>query len=287
MIRKNHSIKKIFTFLSITLAGSFIFYYLIITNGSLQAYGGAYVLGLMWTPGIAGIITELLFEHNLKGMGWRFGKFKYLLWAYFIPFIYCLVVYGITWLTGLGTFPADGVMAELRSTLGTGLPTAVLILIYVADVATIGFIGSFFSAMGEEIGWRGVLLPELAKIMSFPRASLVSGIIWTLWHLPLIFFADYNLPGVPKWYAAVMFSILVIGISYAFAWLRIKSGSLWTGVVLHASHNIFVQGLFTPLTGVLAITPFIIDEFGAGLAIAGVVVALIFLSKAKQLNPTG
>ena len=140
-------------------------------------------------------------------------------------------------------------------------------------------IGSLITATGEEIGWRGVFVPELAKVTTFPKLSLISGAVWAVWHLPIILFSDYNMQGIPKWYAAVMFTIMVLGISFAFAWLRLKSGSLWTAAILHASHNLFIQAIFTPLTLQNKITPFIIDEFGVGLALAGVLVALFFIRK--------
>jgi membrane protease YdiL (CAAX protease family) len=78
-----------------------------------------------------------------------------------------------------------------------------------------------------------------------------------------------------------MFTIMVLGISFAFAWLRLKSGSLWTAAILHASHNLFVQAIFTPLTLQKKFTPFIIDEFGVGLALAAVLVAWFFIRKNK------
>ncbi|MCE1254020.1 MAG: hypothetical protein LWX83_10790, partial [Anaerolineae bacterium] len=76
--------KKIFTFLLITLLVSGVFYYLIISSGSLESMGGLWVLLLMWTPGLAGLITQLVFNRSLRGMGWKPGKVKYLLLAYLI-----------------------------------------------------------------------------------------------------------------------------------------------------------------------------------------------------------
>ncbi len=274
--------KKITTFLVITLTISSVFYFLIISAGSLQANNGLYVLLLMWTPGLAGIATQLIFEHSLKGMGWKPGKFKYLALAYLIPLGYCIVVYGFTWLSGLGSVPSAEFMATLKQGY-PGLPASGSILIYAIAMATVGMVVSLFSALGEEIGWRGLLIPELAKLLPFSQAGLFSGLIWALWHMPLILFSDYNLPGVPKWYAVLMFLVMVVGISFIFAWLRLKSGSLWTAAVLHASHNIFVQAVFTPLTGQTAVTPYIIDEFGCGLAFAAVILAIIFWRKQKDL----
>jgi uncharacterized protein len=278
------SIKKIITFLAITLALSSIYYYLIISSGSLGGAGGLYVLGLMWSPGLAGMATQLIYEHTLRGLGWKPGKFIYLLVAFLLPLFYCLVVYGITWITGLGGFPEPDQMSLIpQRWSGVTTSPALQILITVALTAFFGMIGGIVSGLGEEIGWRGLFVPELYKVTSFTKVSLISGVIWTLWHLPILFFADYNLPGAPRWYAGLMFAIMVIGISFAFAWLRLKSGSLWTAVLLHASHNVFIQTIFTPLTIQNKITPYIIDEFGVGLALAAVAIALIFWSKRGEL----
>lgn len=274
------SVKKIYTFLFLVLILSSIAYYFIFKAGSLQAYGGNLVLLLMWVPGISGMLTQLIYERTLRGMGWKLGKAKYLLLAYLLPLIYCLLVYGFTWISGLGSVPNPDFLAEVSSTYGisSSNPT-IVILIYSAVAAVVGLFGSLLSATGEEIGWRGVFVPELAKVTTFPKVALISGAIWAVWHLPAIFFADYNMPGVPTWYAGLMFIIMVLGISFSFAWLRLKSGSLWTAAILHASHNLFIQAIFTPMTLQNKITPFIIDEFGVGLAIAGILVAWFFIQK--------
>jgi membrane protease YdiL (CAAX protease family) len=277
------SVKKIFTFLFLVLILSSIIYYFIFKSGSLHEFGGNLVLLLMWVPGVSGSLTQLIFERTLRGMGWKLGKAKYLLIAYFLPLLYCLVVYGITWITGLGAVPNPEFLAEISSTYGisNSNPT-IVILIYSAVASIIGLFGSLLSATGEEIGWRGVFVPELAKVTTFPKVALISGVIWAVWHMPAIFFADYNIPGIPTWYAGLMFTIMVLGISFAFAWLRLKSGSLWTAAILHASHNLFIQVIFTPLTLQTKITPFIIDEFGVGLALAGMMIAWFFIRKNKQ-----
>jgi membrane protease YdiL (CAAX protease family) len=70
-----------------------------------------------------------------------------------------------------------------------------------------------------------------------------------------------------------MFSMLLIAISFPFAWLTLKSGSLWPAVVSHASHNLFIYPIFERLTSDGEITPYITGDFGNGLALTSVVVA--------------
>jgi membrane protease YdiL (CAAX protease family) len=284
MMFQSKPVKKIATFLAITLLLSSIFYALILSAGTIEAAGGMYVMGLMWSPGVAGMITQLIFERTLRGMGWKLGKFKYLAAAFLLPLAYCLVVYGITWLTGLGGIPDPQMVEISKVAFGTGTSSPALqLVLFILVTVFIGMFVSLVSALGEEIGWRGLFVPELAKTATFTRASLISGAVWTLWHFPLLFFADYNLPGAPRWYAGLMFAVMVIGISFAFAWLRLKSSSLWPAALLHAMHNIFIQSIFTPLTIRNDITPYIIDEFGIGLALAAVVVAYFFWRKRGEL----
>jgi hypothetical protein len=58
--------------------------------------------------------------------------------------------------------------------------------------------------------------------------------------------------------------------------MRLRSGSLWTGAFLHASHNLFIQGFFTPLTTDTGPTEYVIDEFGCALALTALLVAVVF-----------
>ena len=139
------------------------------------------------------------------------------------------------------------------------------------------------TALGEEIGWRGFLVPELAKQMSFTKLSLLSGIIWALWHSPLLLFADYN-AGTNKWYALACFAVMVISISFVFAWLRLKSGSLWTAALLHASHNLFIQQVFDNLMRDTGKTLWYTSEFGAALAIVSIGFAIYFWMRRGEVE---
>jgi uncharacterized protein len=136
--------------------------------------------------------------------------------------------------------------------------------------------------LGEEIGWRGFLVPELFKKMGFTGTALFSGIIWALWHYPVLIGADYN-AGTPAWYGLTCFTVMVLALSFIFAWLRLKSGSLWTAALLHASHNLYVQAIFTPLTHKSGSTAWFIDEFGLALPIVTIAFAIFFWSRRDEL----
>lgn len=279
---------SILVFLILTFSFSSVFYRLIIHNGSLGAHGGLFVLCLMWSPGVAGLLTRLIFQGNLRGHGFGWGKTKYQAASYLIPLAYAAIVYVPLWIGGFANFHAPMIS---RMTQRFGLHNSVMS--YFLLLATVGMAQSCTSALGEELGWRGFLVPQLAKIMPFGGVGLASGIIWSLWHYPLILLANYHGAG-PAWYSLICFTAMVIGIAFLFAWMRLKSASVWTGMLLHASHNIFIQGFFDPLTRPAPVTNYVIGEFGAGLAIVAVVIAVICNKKRGELpasqasqSPTG
>lgn len=259
---------KIVLFLLITVVLSAWPYVEMIRTGET---GGIPVLLLMWSPGVAAMLAQWIKTRSLAGLGWRLGNWRYLLVSYLLPLVACIVVYGLSWGVGLIPFSGAGLVeiVSVETGFDVSLPAAVLLTVVVI------FPFSLFSAAGEEIGWRGLLLPELATHYSFTTAALVSGIIWAIYHYPLILFSDYH-SDAPLWYALLMFTLAVVGVSFVFAWLRLKSGSVWTAAVLHASHNLFVQNVFDPLALDFGLTPYLTTEFGAGLAVAYVLMAFYF-----------
>jgi len=278
---KQPAIQKVVTFLILTLLFSLVFYRLIGRVGILHA--NFLVLGLMWCPGTAAIVTRLVYQRNLRGMGWGWGKTRYQLWSYAIPVLYALAVYLVIWLGGFGGFPNSEFVHRVASQFRlVNASPAVVIAVYVGVAGTLGVVVHCIFALGEELGWRGLLVPELAKVTSFTTTALVSGIIWSLWHYPIIFWGGYN-GGTSTWYSTLCFTLMVFGVASIFAWMRLKSGSVWTGMLLHASHNVFIQAIFDPLTHDTAVTKYVRGEFGVGLALACLLVGYFFWRKRAQL----
>ncbi len=249
--------QELATYLVLTFGLSSIFYTIIIRQHSLGAGGGWYVFLLMWCPAVSALITRLTFQHDVRGQGWRWGRTRYELIGYLLPIGYALLAYVAVWLSGFG-----GV--DLGRFHGNALRFVLL-----------GTVVSVCSATGEELGWRGFLVPKLAEGTTFTGAALVSGIIWSSWHIPLIVFADYN-GGTPPAYSVTCFVIMVIAISFPLAWLRLRSGSVWPAALMHASHNLYIQGFFDRVTVDTGITEYLLGEFGAVLALTTVIAGFVF-----------
>jgi membrane protease YdiL (CAAX protease family) len=87
---------------------------------------------------------------------------------------------------------------------------------------------------GEEIGWRGYALPRLAARLGLARASLILGLIWACWHLPLFF-----VPGVSQTGQSFpVYLLMVPALSVAIAWLYgHTNGSLLLAMLMHSAIN--------------------------------------------------
>lgn len=263
--------KKITVFYALTTTLTAIF-----NAGDRAAPGNIiYTTGAMWSPAVAAIVTKMLFRESIKDLGWQWGSGRYQIIGYLLPLAYVLPIYFVVWLTGLGGFYDSAFVEKITREYGwSGLAPGIAISAYIAISMTVGFIPKTSRALGEEIGWRGFLVPELAKVVSFPLVGLISGLMWALWHFPSILFSTYN-AGTPPWFALCCFTVMVVATGFIYAWLRLRSGSLWPAAFIHGSHNMFVQLIFTPLTANTGYTPYIVDEFGIGMASTSVVVALI------------
>lgn len=275
---------KIGFYLLLLLAISIPLYWPIVRQGTIDVDYGIPVLGLMWSAGIASLITRLVFDKSLRGVGWRWGKWKYQWASYFIPIIYSAVVYVPLFLAGYGRFARK--VANAQPLLhGLGLNTTstpILIAVSIAFDATVSVLPNAVFGMGENIGWQGFLVPELAKMTSYTKLSLIVGVLWWLHHLPAILWADYRGHG-PLWLGVLCFGIEIVSTSFIAAWMRLKSGSVWTAVLLHAMHNIFIQSVFDGMTRRTPLTNYVAGEFGIGVAISTSVVAFLLWRRRSEL----
>jgi membrane protease YdiL (CAAX protease family) len=285
MSEPKSSRQQVLIYLLLLFAFSSLFYFLILRAHRLAAGGGLYVVGIMWCPTLAAVTTLKLSGRSLSDLGWKWPQARYAAMSWYVPLLYATIAYLIVWCSGMGGFPNHEFLQRLVPRMGLRVSPAVSGIVYVLLAGSFGMAESLATALGEEIGWRGFLVPELFKTVGYTGTALISGVVWACWHFPILIWGDYN-AGTPTWYGLSCFTMLVVAISFVFAWIRLKSGSLWTGALLHASHNLYVQEIFSPLTRNTGKTAWFIDEFGAVLPIVAVVFAIYFWRRRNQLRST-
>jgi membrane protease YdiL (CAAX protease family) len=264
---------------------SSVFWTLIILQHHVAGGAGRYVEALMWCPAVAAFLTVAIRKlgFNTLGLGWGPSS-RYALLGYLTPLAYAAIAYSLIWLTGFGTFPSAQGIAALSTKLGWSFTTPVLFVpAYFIFMGVIGMISSVSHALGEEIGWRGFLAPRMNQSLGFTSSAVIVGLIWTAWHVPLLLFADYN-NGTPWWFGLSCFAVMVVSISVMMTWIRLKSNSVWPCAILHASHNLFIQAIFTPLTGPRpdGLTLYAVGEFGLAVPAVAAVFAIGFWLKRKS-----
>jgi CAAX protease family protein len=267
--------KKIGLFYALTMLFSGIFDAFVLGAGKMDAGNLLYVTGSMWSPALAAFATKRIFGERIRDLPWKWGPVRYPWLGYVIPIAYTLPVYLIVWFGGLGGFADAEFAKRTAEQFGwANFPPALTLTLFVLLTATLGLVGKTSRALGEEIGWRGFLVPELAKVVSFPAVGIISGLMWAVYHYPVLLFADYN-AATPPWYALSCFTVMVVADSFILAWLTLRSGSLWPAAIFHGSHNLFIQSIFTPLTRDTGPIKYIIDEFGIGLVVTVTIAAIV------------
>jgi uncharacterized protein len=239
-----------------------------------KAGGGASAFVVMWTPALAALAAGVLTRRSLGAIGWRPWPVKWLAAGWIIPSLYAFPAYGFVWLSGLGSVPSPTFLERARFTLG--MPSEANWLVIVSAfgyIALVNLLPNMILTLGEELGWRGFLLPELTTWVGFRRASLYSGAIWAAWHLPGMVTGAYGAAGTPKAFQLVCFTILVMATAVVQAWLRMRSGSVWPSTIMHATHNGIIQAFFNRITADTGPTAWFIGEFGVALVPFTVAVA--------------
>lgn len=225
------------------------------------AMQGLFALG-MWGPGIAAIVVTLFVAREpfstlrLNTLGQKHIYF----WAWFIPPVIAALTLAATVLLGTGQF--DGSLSLMRDLLAQAPQTQempaveILVLIQIASALTIAPFINILFAMGEELGWRGFLLPKLLPLGQW-KALLLSGVIWGIWHAPTTILHGYNFPLHPYLGVLVMtVGCMLLGV--IFGWIYLKTRSPWAPALAHGTFNAIAgisflflrpEGLDTALAG--------------------------------------
>ena len=148
-----------------------------------------------------------------RDMGWRLklrGKGKWVLAAWFGFAVLAALGAGLYYLLFPAALDLSGgfVAAQLgeegmRQMEAQGLTLKTLMLIQLAEALSYAPLINTFAALGEEVGWRGFLYPRLKERFGAAKGRLLGGLIWGVWHWPVMIFAGYNY-GTAYWGAPVL-----------------------------------------------------------------------------------
>lgn len=184
----------------------------------------------MFTPAIAGLIVCLHNGLSLSSVGLRIGRRRWLVLAAVLP----LPILGTITALSLSV-PGVTFDSSLDLPAHFGLPSGPFwTLVALGSIVIVGATVNGILAFGEEFGWRGYLLWELAPL-GFWKASLVIGTVWGIWHAPLII-AGHNYPSFP-FIGVVAFTITCIAMAPLFTYLVICSRSVIPAAIFHGVFN--------------------------------------------------
>ncbi|MFC1976036.1 CPBP family intramembrane glutamic endopeptidase [Chloroflexota bacterium] len=189
----------------------------------------------MWGPGIAAIVATLTSGGSFRNLNLRrLGPKRFYLWAWLLFPILTIVSSVVTVLFGIGEFDPNFTMINDTLPASETLNPTFIVAAQVGVALTIAPLFNTLFAMGEELGWRGFLLPKLLPLGQW-KAILISNIIWGLWHAPVIV-QGLNYPGYPiaGIFMMVVFTLLLGTI---FSWLYLNTKSPWTPALAHGSVN--------------------------------------------------
>jgi membrane protease YdiL (CAAX protease family) len=195
--------------------------------------------GAMWGPGLAAILTTWFVEKNpfsslrLNTLGAK----RLYLWAWILPVALVILTGVFTALFGIAEFDRDFTM--IREALkaapgGEVIPAGMVVAIQVATAFTVAPVINMLCTAGEELGWRGYLLPKLLPLGQW-QAILVSGVVWGVWHAPVIA-QGHNYPGFPI-LGVFMMIVLCVLLGTLLSWLTLNTKSPWVAALGHDSFN--------------------------------------------------
>ena len=204
----------------------------------------------MLCPLAAVLLVQKLWLHQPTGIGWKVqGKRRYWLAAWFAPAVFTVlgaVLYFVvfpsrldttgSWLVTAygGEWDAVSLKTELGVTTRTYLLENGLLAVTLAPIL------NMFPALGEEAGWRGYMMPRLKERFGLLTGRLLGGVIWGIWHWPLMLLVGYeygtNYLGAPV-LGLVVWCVFCFALNTLLDILYEKTECIWVPALAHGAVN--------------------------------------------------
>ena len=230
--------KRLLIYLGFSFGMAWLIFFIFIFTGHTWTGSSPEMLSLvslgMLAPAIAHVITRKITNEGFRligeksmmlGIDLKGKKWIFFLLAMFLPVVYSTLGDVIVWLFCPEAF-------------GEAEVSSFVVIIYPLISIVSGVVLSF-AAFGEEFGWRGYMMPKLIELVGMPKALIVGGIIWGLWHAPLTcvghnFGMDY--PGFP-YVGIIVMCLFCTVLGTILMYVTVKTNSVWPAAFMHAVNN--------------------------------------------------
>lgn len=224
-------------------------------NGNRTAFT-VLLAAAMYMP----FLSVLTAKIPLRGMGWvphLKCKIRYIFFALWMPALLSIIGGGLFFAVFPDAFDSEFLtLRSLMEEAGTleqlesqGLTIPMGILITAVQAVTVVPFFNMFVALGEEVGWRGVMYPYLKEKLGVTKGRIVGGAIWGAWHWPVMILAGYEYGkeyiGAPV-LGPVVFCAATVMMGILLDYVYEKTNTIWLPSLMHGAINAFT--IFAYLT---------------------------------------
>ena len=230
--------KRLLIYLGLAFGMAWLVFFVFILTGHTWSGSTPEMMSLvslgMLAPAAAHVITRKITGEGFRlsgkdsmmlGIDLKGRKWLLFLVAVILPVIYATLGDVIIWLSCPEAFG----ITDVRPFVAITYPL----------LAVVSGVVLSFAALGEELGWRGYMMPKLIELIGMPKAIITGGIIWGLWHAPLTcvghnYGMDY--PGFP-YVGIILMCLMCMALGTVLTYVTIKTGSIWPAAFMHAINN--------------------------------------------------
>lgn len=173
-----------------------------------------------------------------NGLGFQLGKKRFIILAPLFSLLFIILVYFISYLWNIDLFTVEYARIAIRELTTYNESNSLMINIVIAgsiQLLIAPFI-NIFIFIGEEVGWRGFLYPNLMSLYG-KKGLIVGGFIWGVWHAPMIYLYDLNF-GTHHHFGIIFMILFCILAGIILQFIYARSHSIYAVALMHGMLNI-------------------------------------------------
>jgi uncharacterized protein len=197
---------------------------------------GALAVVAMWAPALGRFVAQRTVDRDFRATlplhRWGATGAQVVLWPVVLPLAVYGAAYAIAWNVGFAQWSPGG---------GRWTTSSQIVLNLIVNLTILGIFGTF-TALGEEIAWRGYLQPRL-DAAGVRNSVLLVSLAWTAFHTPISVGMGYVDIG-NLWKSIGLSAAFDLSLAFIWAHESYRARSLWPAVFFHSFHNTISQWLF-------------------------------------------